>query len=454
VGAPQQMTKTVSQARTHNYSRQVKGSAIFKGLAVAASFFAIPLMIKYLGQEQFGVWSTLLSVMSWIVFFDLGIGNGLRNKVAESLAKNEMSEAANYIATGYSLIGFISAGLFIIVASVTFFVPWQSIFNTHAIPETTLRYTVLLVAFSVMLNFLIGLINQVMDAAQKSSAVVFGQFITNTLALLFVFILSKTTGASIILLAVAYGISLIIANGAMSYWFFRKQTELLPTFAINIKHIRPLLSLGGRFFIIQLAVLVLFASDKILITQLLGPEYVTQYDVVFKLFSIVTLAFSLITAPLLSAYSDAYHRQDFLWIQKSIQNQLKIFVLLIIVTTILIILASQLIKLWIGAEINPPLSLVISMGVFVVIAAWSGIFSYVLNAISEIKMQMHLAIFAMLANIPLAILLVRHFQLGSSGVVLSNCICMVLFAVLGPIKVNTILRKDERAVKTQLYRKP
>lgn len=38
------MTTTVSQARSHNYVRQVKGSTVFKGLAVSCSIFSIPLI--------------------------------------------------------------------------------------------------------------------------------------------------------------------------------------------------------------------------------------------------------------------------------------------------------------------------------------------------------------------------------------------------------------------------
>lgn len=71
------MSADISKERTSNYLRQVKGAVVYKGVAMIASFLAIPMMIRYLGQEQFGVWSTLLTVMSWIVFFDLGIGNGI-----------------------------------------------------------------------------------------------------------------------------------------------------------------------------------------------------------------------------------------------------------------------------------------------------------------------------------------------------------------------------------------
>ena len=73
---------------------------------------------------------------------------------------------------------------------------------------------------------------------------------------------------------------------------------------------KSITSLGFQFFIIQIAVIVIFTTDKILITQLFGPEYVASYDVVFKLFSIITIAHGILMAPLWSAYSDAYHRND------------------------------------------------------------------------------------------------------------------------------------------------
>jgi len=102
------MNGTIIQIRTQNYYSQIKTALAYKGIAVIASFVAVPLMIRYLGQERFGVWATILSVMSWIMFFDLGIGNGLRNKVAETLAKDEKLEAANYISSGYSMVAVIA----------------------------------------------------------------------------------------------------------------------------------------------------------------------------------------------------------------------------------------------------------------------------------------------------------------------------------------------------------
>ncbi len=436
------MSKSVSQQRTHNYFNQIKGSFFFKGLAVLASFVAIPLMIRYLGQEQFGIWSTLLSIMSWVVFFDLGIGNGLRNKLTEALAKNDLTEAVCYISSGYSLIGLISLLLFISAAAVSFYIPWQQVFNTLILDEETLRHTVLISVFFMTLNFWISIINQILNAVQKSSTVVFGQFISNVLALALVFFLTtQQTTPSIYYLALVYGISLIISNGALSLWFYSQRQDLIPSLSFEKKHVRPILSLGVQFFVIQVAVLIIFTTDKILITQLFGPQYVTQYDVVFKLFGIISLIHTLITTPLWSSYTDAYHRGDFVWIKAILVKQLIIFGVIVLSAIIMIPMVKPIVALWISDDFEISMPLVISMAGFILISTWSNIFAIFVNGIGQIKLQLFTAIIAMIINIPLAIYFTKYLGFGVNGIVLATCTSLSLFAIAGPIQVYFILRE-------------
>ncbi len=438
------MTADVSKERTRNYLQQIKGAVAYKVVAMLASFLAIPMMIRYLGQEQFGVWSTLLTVMSWIVFFDLGVGNGLRNKVAEALAKNDKAEAANYIASGYSLIGLIALVLWALVTGASFFVPWQAVFNTQAISETTLRLTVQVAVFFVVLNFWIGLISAILGAVQKTAMTALSQLISNVLALLFVFVLTKTTDATITYLALAYGVSLVIANIGLSCWFYQSQPELRPKPYLDKQHVSPLLSVGMQFFTIQIAVLIIFTTDKILITQLLGPEYVTQYDVVFKLFGLITFAHTLISAPLWSAYTDAYHRNDTIWIKRMLKKQLMIFGGVLVAIFTMGLLTKPIVAIWIGHEMTVSQPLVISIGLFVLVSTWNNIYAMFVNGIGQIKLQLYTAVIAMVINIPLAILFVKWFGLGLSGVVLATVVSLLLAAVALPIQVNQIIRKRTR----------
>ena len=434
------MTKNVSQARSHNYVRQVKSSVVFKGLAVACSFFSVPLMIHYLGQEQFGVWSTLLSVMTWIAFFDLGLGNGLRNKLAESLAKDRVDEARSYISSAYSLIGLISLTLFLILATAAFIVPWQNVFNTQMLSAEKLSYAVLITSFFIALNFLVSLINSVLNAVQKTSVVVLGQFLFNALSLIFVYVLTKTTDASLLYLATGYGMSLVGVNVLLNGWFYKGNGSLIPILSLDISQARPLLSLGFQFFVIQIAVLVIFSTDKILITQLFGPEFVTPYDVVFKLFGVITLVYGLITAPLWSSYTDAYHRGDIMWIKRVLRKQLLIYGLIILAVILLALVAKPLVLIWIGGDVVVSMPLVASVGLFIVISTWNNIYSLFLNGIGKIRWQLYSAVLAMLMNIPLAIYFTRYLGLGVEGVVLATCASLTLFAVIGPLQVYSILR--------------
>lgn len=438
------MTVDASTERTHNYLLQVKGAVVYKAVAMLASFLAIPLMIRYLGQEQFGVWSTLLTVMSWIVFFDLGVGNGLRNKVAEALAKNDKSEAANYIASGYSLIGVIALVLWLLVTCLSFFIPWQAVFNTHAIPEDTLRLTVQIAVFFVACNFWLGLINALLGALQKTAMTSLGQLISNVLALLLVFILERTTDVNIIYLALGYGISLVLANSVLSVWFFQKHRELRPNPSMDKKHIPPLLSIGLKFFTIQIAVLIIFTTDKMLITQLFGPQYVAQYEVIFKLFSVITFGHALISAPLWSAYTDAYHRYDMQWMKRMLRKQLIIFGALAMLVLFIGLLTKPIIALWIGPEMVVSAPLIIVMGGFTLISTWNNIYAMFINGIGDIKIQLYTAIVAMILNIPLSIAFVKYFSLGLIGIVLATIISLSIAAIALPIQVNYIIRAHKK----------
>jgi len=437
------MTET-GTARSHNYFRQIKGAVIYKAVAVVASYIAVPMMIHYLGQEKFGIWSTLLSIISWIVFFDLGIGHGLRNKITESIARNAREEAARYIASGYTLIGLLALGLWIILMAVSFFIPWQIVFNTNMLPEGDLRLTMQLTASFILFNFWTGLITALLNAIQKSSLLALRQVISNVLVLALIWILSRTTTASLPLLGIAYGVSLVLANLLLSGWFFQTYKDLKPHFSIEKQHIHALLGAGSQFLIIQIGMLVIFTTDKLLITQLIGPASVTAYDVVFKLFGVLTFAHGLICFPLWSAYADAYHRGDMTWIRRMLKKQLWFFVALWFFVGAMVFLAKPIIALWIGTDIKVADSVVLMMGIFVLITAWNNIYAMFVNGIGAIKPQLYAIFFGMIVNIPLSIFFVRHMDMGVSGIVLGTIFSLLLGAIVLPIQVYRILRREEK----------
>jgi len=433
-----------SESRTQEYISQLRKSFIFKALTVGSTFIIIPIMIKYLGEQQYGIWSTLLSIISWIVLFDIGIGNGLRNKISESLAKDKMQEAQNYISTAYVIIGIILIFLFFIISIFSSFISWQNIFNIKIISNSELKKIVHITIFFLFLNFWLSLINQVFNGLQKTSFVILNQFLSNCLILIFVSILYIFYESSLVKLAFLYGFALIISNVVLSFWFYLNHNELMPKIKyFHLKYIKSITNQGIQFFIIQIAVVVIFTTDKILITQLFGPEYVANYDIVFKLFSIISIVHSLIMAPLWSAYTDAYYRRDIIWIKQTIKYQIKIYPFICLSVIFLTFTSQSIISLWIGGNVIVDYSLIISMAFFILISTWNNIFAYFVNAINQLDVQIKTSVAAIFLNIPLSIFLVKVLHIGVYGIVLATSISLFLFTIFGTLQVWKILHTDE-----------
>jgi len=436
-----------SDSRTQEYISQLRKSFIFKTLALGSTFITIPIMIKYLGEQQYGIWSTLLSIVSWIVLFDIGIGNGLRNKLSESLAKNSMQEAQNYISTAYVIIGIIAILLFFIILLFSSFISWQNIFNIKVISNSELKKIVHITIFFLFLNFWLSLINQVFNGLQKASFVILNQFLSNCLILIFVSILYIFYERSLVKLAFLYGFALMISNVLLSLWFYLNHNDLMPKIKyFHLKYIKSITNQGIQFFIIQIAVVVIFTTDKILITQLFGPEYVANYDIVFKLFSIISIVHSLIMAPLWSAYTDAYYRKDIIWIRQTLKYQIKIYPLIVLSVIFLIFTSQSIISLWIGGNVIVDYSLIISMAFFILISTWNNIFAYFVNAINQLDVQIKTSVAAIFLNIPLSMFLVKVLHIGVYGVVLATSISLFLFTIFGTLQVWKILNTDEFAL--------
>ncbi len=441
--------KNFSKLRDRNYLKQVKGSILFKALGIGASFLLIPIMIDYVGEVRFGVWATMYAVLMWIIFFDLGLGNGLRNQVAHALARDDRQQASSLISTGYVVVGIISLVVLLLLAGAVPLLDWQSIFNVSTVPERELSISILVIGFFVILNFWLALVKNIYHAVQKTGLTVFHQFLANFLALFFIYLFRYFFSPSIIVLAFVYGLALFLSSLVMNLWFFGHNLDLMPKVSkFDRDNIAKLTGLGFQFFIIQISVIALFSTDKIIIAQMFGPEYVTQYEIVFRLFSLITIGHSIILAPLWSSYTEAYERDDFDWVRMSLRKTKLLMIPLIFLSALLAVSAPFVIDLWIGRPLGIDPSLIWLMAGFVLVRSWCDIYAYLLNGVGIIKIQMNIAMIQGLINIPLSIYLAKNFGVGS--VVMATIISMSIFAVAGPIQTFYFLR-DRGPLTCQIH---
>lgn len=417
------------------YMLDMWGSFFFKVLAIACSFILLPLMLHYLGGAQFGVWVAIFSVVSWVVFFDLGFGSGLRNKLSESLSHGDSEESAILVSTAYGAMGVLSLALYVIFLLVNFLIDWQEVFSTDAVPLHELQWSMAIMVFLFLSNFTLLVVLQVLHASKKTFLTVAHQFLANFIALLAILLANALIAPSLIVICVVYGVSQVFTTLLISFGFYRKNLSLMPRRKLfKLDRVKEIASLGGRFFIIQLAVLVVFSTDKIIIIKLFGPAALTEYELVFKAYSAILIMSTLFLAPLWSRYTHAAATKNYMWMGKTLRRSHWVCASLCVPTLILCFFGHDIIYLWAGYHIGSGFNLLVAMSVFVLLRVWSDIYAYFLNGVGLLKVQMWLAVVQAVINIPLSVT-IGHIY-GVPGVIYGSILTLSLSAVLLPICVG------------------
>src|SRR6476661_10517583 len=116
--------------RSVNIKKNIIGLFVIRGCSIAISFLLVPLTIHYINPTQYGIWLTLSSIVAWFSFFDIGFGNGLRNKFAEAVAKGDRHLAKIYVSTTYAILCAVIGIALVVFFAVNPFLDWSRILNT------------------------------------------------------------------------------------------------------------------------------------------------------------------------------------------------------------------------------------------------------------------------------------------------------------------------------------
>jgi O-antigen/teichoic acid export membrane protein len=420
--------------------------AMLKGFSIAISLFLVPITIHYVNPTRYGIWLTLSSIVGWFNFFDIGLGNGLRNKFAEAVASGKTELARTYVSTTYAILIIIIAIILFLFFCINPFLNWAKILNTPADMSGELRSLALIVFSFFCIEFVMQLMTIIITANQQpAKASVFG-FLGNLFSLGIIFLLTKTTSGNLIYLGTVFSVTPVLVLTASSLWFY---THSYKQYAPSVKFVkfhfaRDLMRLGIKFFIIQIAAIILYQTSNIIIAHLFGPEEVTPYNIAYKYFSVITMTFSIIMLPLWSAYTEAWIKKDISWIKNTINKLILIWGLIVIGVVIMLLSSTFIYRMWVGKEIKVPVSVSVVMAGYVIINGWCGIFSQFLNGVGKIKLQLFSGIFGAILNIPLAIFLGKH--LGIYGVLLSTAILGLVSAFWSPIQYFKLINNKATGI--------
>lgn len=440
-----------SQRRYVRIVRGIFTGLAGKGVAVLVSLVSVPLTVRYLGAERYGAWVTISTAMAWIALADFGLSSSLTNAVSEGYAKNSRELAGEYVAAAFwSLVG-VAIALSLVFFSIWRTIPWDRVFNVQTAQARGEVGIAVAVAFAMfVLNFPFSIVTKIYGAYQEVAVANGWTAAGNVLGLAgLVAVTQLKGGLSSLVLAVSGAVLLI--NVVSAIWVFCwSKPWLLPKLnRITWYAVRNLSSLGGMFFIVQIAALILFQTDNLIIAHYLGAAAVTPYSVTWRLFT-YTMIFQILASPSYwPAYAEAFARGDRAWVRHSFRLNFAFTLASTFGLALpLVFFGRWIIEKWAGSAAVPPSRLLVYMGIWSVIYSATCSQSCILASSSRLRGQMIYSIFAAVVNIVGSVLLVR--RIGITGAILGTMIAYISCVLLPQwIEVERALR-DEAAIGATL----
>jgi O-antigen/teichoic acid export membrane protein len=427
--------------RTLMAKRNIAGAFLIKGGSILISLISVPLIIHYIDPSQYGIWLTISSFLSWFAFFDIGFGNGLKNKLAEAIAKGNLELGRIYVSTTYFMLLIISTCLFGLFLVLNAFVDWTKVLNAPASIGKEISTLLPIVFFFFSFQFVLQLVNIVTSARQNTVISSLIGFLVNLLSLVVIFVLSKTTGGSLLYLGLAASISPVVMLFLFSVFLYKgSYQQFAPAFhLVKIPVIKDLMSIGIKFFIIQIGLIFLYNTDNLIISNVISPSAVTTFNIAFKYFSIITMVCAIVMTPFWPAFTDANAKGDNLWIRQTVQKLLKFCVLMFVAGLVMLLCADFVYKLWVGNKIFVPFSLSFVLFVLTILNTYRSIFSFYFNGTGKIMLQLYLVVISGLLNIPLSIYLGK--MMGTTGVVLATTFLCAICAIAETLQYHKLINK-------------
>lgn len=437
------MIDKVRALTKNSLARNVLASGMLKPVSMLISYIYVPIALGYLGVEKYGAWSVVLSVLSWISYFDIGIGNGLRSRLTEALVQKDADRAGKLVSSAYVMLAKVVGAAMAAMISVSVFLDWSSLLGLKE-HDRELKAAVIFSMIFVSINFVLSLCKSVMFAMQMAAMTSVLEVCVQLINLVGVLIASCFTGGSFLVVSLISGLSSLITTLVFTVLLYMKHKELMPSRKKSDRAAgREVTSLGLRFFVIQISGLILFTTDSLIISVLYGAEDVTPYSIVNKIFTAMIVLHSAMLAPFWSAASKAKAEHDIAKVKRMVRYNIYLMIPFAVGAVCAALVFRPVTALWLGQELAYTDGLIWLGAFYSVVYIWCNTFGIIGSGLDVIRSQMVIAIVQAVINIPLSLMFAVSLDMRSTGIMLGTVSSMLVCMAGMPIAVMLKIRRLE-----------
>ena len=419
-----------------------------KGLSLFISLFSMPLYIKYFSNDEvLGLWYTILSLLNWIMICDLGLGNGLRNRLTEALATGDNEKAKRYISSTYAALIAVILPITVIGIVLLNFLDLNSFFNIDPalVSPKTMKVTVIILFLGVCLSFVLKTINSIIYAIQKSSFNNVIALITSVIPLVYIFFIkSENMETNLIALTVVHALAVNVPLLLSSLILFKSKTlrQCIPSFKYcNSETAKNMLSFGAQFFFAQIFFMGLTSTNEIIITKMFSASDVVEYSIYYRLFTVVGSLFMLALTPLWSKVTKDLAQKKYDKIQKTNHFLYGLSAVAMIGEFFMALICQFVVNIWLGDE-----AIAVSSQIAFIFAFYGGMYIFnvvlttVANGMADLKTQIIFYGIGTVLKIP-AIYLMSQASNNWSVVMVYNSVIFLVFCIFQLIWIERKIKK-------------
>lgn len=424
-----------------SHVRVAASNWIARACTILIQLISIPLLTRSLGAEQFAVYAVTISLISWYMLFDPGIGNAVQNFISESNAISSDSDA--HIANGL-VIAF--ASILIGASALLLLAPYLAtlLFSRIATLTQTSVTSLLLVSGVLLLSAVIGNVcTKILYALGRgitANVIALSTNIVSFLALLFS-LLFLPKEAWLFTAVLAYAAPMGIAGLVIAMWLFFR----IPPRKRRLDY--PLMwqicRRGAGFWFVSAIGALVFNLDYIILAQSATATEISEYNILQKVFGTAMTFYSGLLSASWPYWSQSMAQGKISAVLKSMRQYLLYGMAAIaVLTASLTIFREYLFELLLPQSRLSATSITVALfGMFIASRIWIDTYSTLLLATNDTKFIIYFAPVQAVLSIALQLWLTRFY--GLNGILLALIISAVLTAVwLLPLRVHRNLRNS------------
>jgi O-antigen/teichoic acid export membrane protein len=413
-----------------------------RGSAIAIRLVTIPLLLRYLGVERYGLWMTIASATAYLTMLDFGTVSALTNRLSRCYARGRTRVAASLVIS--ATIGLCLVATLGVTAAfiVIFSVDWAHAFHlSSAAAVAEVRPTIAAATILAGAQLALAAILRLPYTMQRGSLSEGYQLAGNLGSFLAILGVVRA-GGGLPWLASALMSGPVVA-GLCVLAHLSRRGHLSASRTSVRRHRRVIVSLGragGAFVVMQVVGTLLFALQFPLLATMRGAAAVAPYALLTQIMLGLQIPLTVLQQPLWTRLAALRAYRDITGLRSIIRNYLIAAVAYsAFAGLVLVVLVNPLLVLLAKSIISTPLSLRLAFAALCGLGLiGGGNLGSVLLALDLSRPLALLSVIQLLAFILVAILLVPTF--GGLGMVAS--VCAVYVIALPPTFVMLQRRLD------------